>query len=235
MPLYYNLWKRRWRIFFGDPEMHALWIIAVLTALLVGYSLHESSHGNWKNSMTSALLTAFSAQSTSGFAIVSIATLDPPAKLGLIFSMFIGGGAGSTAGGIKLLRLLILLRLIHWWVQRSRLSPHAQSPVRFSGRTWSSAQLVDLLLIVFLYVVTIAASWLLFVLYGYNPLDALFEVVSATGTVGLSTGVTSAELPSVLKIVLAVDMLLGRLEFLALLVFISPHTWIGSRSETMQH
>jgi Trk-type K+ transport system membrane component len=48
----------------------------------------------------------------------------------------LGGGAGSTAGGIKLLRLLMVMYLIRWWVQRSGLSPHAQSPVRFTGRTW---------------------------------------------------------------------------------------------------
>jgi len=66
---------------------------------------------------------------------------------------------------------------------------------------------------------------------GYDPLDALFEVVSATGTVGLSTGITGPELPPLLKGVLCADMLMGRLEILAWLVILYPRTWFGNRVE----
>jgi trk system potassium uptake protein TrkH len=57
----------------------------------------------------------------------------------------------------------------------------------------------------------------------------LFEVVSALSTAGLSTGITSADLQPLLKAVLCVDMLLGRLEILAWLVFFYPPTWMGIR------
>ncbi len=73
-------------------------------------------------------------------------------------------------------------------------------------------------------------SWIPFLALGYDALDALFEVVSATGTVGLSTGVTSRDLAPQLKLVLGADMLLGRLEFIALLILFYPPTWIGRRS-----
>jgi trk system potassium uptake protein TrkH len=62
-------------------------------------------------------------------------------------------------------------------------------------------------------------------------LDALFEVVSATGTVGLSVGITNADLPAYLKAVLCADMLLGRLEMIAWLVMLIPGTWFGRRME----
>jgi trk system potassium uptake protein TrkH len=72
-------------------------------------------------------------------------------------------------------------------------------------------------------------SWLAFLLHGYDPLDALFEVTSALGTVGLSTGITSSGLEGVLKGVLCLDMLAGRVEFIAILVTLAPRTWLGRR------
>lgn len=74
-------------------------------------------------------------------------------------------------------------------------------------------------------------SWLLFVVAGAAPLDALFEVTSAVGTVGLSTGLAGAELAAPLKVLLAADMLLGRLEVVAFLVLLYPPTWFGRRAE----
>ena len=68
-------------------------------------------------------------------------------------------------------------------------------------------------------------SWLPFLMTGYPPLDALFEVVSATATVGLSTGITGPGLESGLKLLLTLDMLAGRVEILALLVLVYPGSW----------
>ena len=88
---------------------------------------------------------------------------------------------------------------------------------------------IILVFIIILFVLVIIISWLPFVFMGYDPLDSLFEVVSATGTVGLSAGVTSLALPGLLKGILCADMLLGRLEILAWLVVVYPGTWMGRR------
>jgi trk system potassium uptake protein TrkH len=66
---------------------------------------------------------------------------------------------------------------------------------------------------------------------GYDPLDSLFEVVSAIATAGLSAGITDTALHPLLKAVLGVDMLLGRLEIFAWLILLAPGTWIGRRLE----
>jgi trk system potassium uptake protein TrkH len=89
--------------------------------------------------------------------------------------------------------------------------------------------MLHILVVPTLFLLVVTASLVPFLLHGYAPLDALFEVVSATGTVGLTTGITSSELPTFLKTVLAFDMLAGRMEFIALLVVLSPHTWFGRR------
>jgi trk system potassium uptake protein TrkH len=98
-------------------------------------------------------------------------------------------------------------------------------------RRLETDEIQNALSIVFVFLTFIAISWLVFVGMGHNPLDSLFEVVSAIGTVGLSTGIAAPELHPILKGVLCADMLLGRLEIIAWLVLFYPRTWIGRRLE----
>jgi trk system potassium uptake protein TrkH len=198
----------------------------------VTLTLWHSGRMSSGEALQAGVVTALSAQSTTGFSTLPISALDSTSKLLLIFSMLAGGGVGSTAGGIKLLRILILLGLVRRLVVRSRLLEHAVAPPRLLGRNWSDDALMGMLLVAVLHLLVTGLSWLTFLPYGYDPLDALFEVVSATGTVGLSTGITSASLPLPLQLTLIVDMLLGRLEILAVLVFLAPGTWLGRRRST---
>ena len=91
---------------------------------------------------------------------------------------------------------------------------------------------------IFLYGIVLAVSCFTFLVYGYGMSTSLFEVTSALGTVGLSTGLTSPSLPFVLKGVLSVDMLLGRLEVIPFLILLNPLTWWRrpkKKSETLTH
>jgi trk system potassium uptake protein TrkH len=108
---------------------------------------------------------------------------------------------------------------------------HAVVPPTLAQRPLEEEDIQWALMLILLFVTVNIISWLLFVIHGYAPLDALFEVVSACGTVGLSTGITSASLEPLLRLVLCLDMLLGRLEIVALLVLLYPYTWLGKRTE----
>jgi trk system potassium uptake protein TrkH len=136
---------------------------------------------------------------------------------------------GSTAGGIKLLRLLIFIRLLQLALWRAQLPPHAVAAPMLGGRTLETAQIEHALMLILLYVLLILVSWLPFLAAGYPPLDALFEVVSATATVGLSAGITGPDLETGLKLVLGLDMLAGRVEILALVVLLYGGSWHKSR------
>jgi trk system potassium uptake protein TrkH len=191
------------------------------------------SHAGEENRMAiagHALLMGMSAQTTTGFSSMPVTALDNASKLVLIASMAVGGSVGSTAGGIKLLRLLLLLRMLQLVIRRAAMPRHAVVELHFGGRVVENAELVRALLPVTLFVAVMLVSWLPFLALGYEPLNALFEVVSAIGTVGLSSGITAPDLPLLLKGVLSADMLLGRLEFVAVLILLYPATWIGKRS-----
>jgi trk system potassium uptake protein TrkH len=116
-------------------------------------------------------------------------------------------------------------------LRRAAAPEHAVVEARLGGRRLTEGDMSHALLIIALFAAVDILSWLVFLAYGYPSLDALFEVVSATGTVGLSTGVTSSDLPDFLKWVLCFDMLAGRLEIVALLVTLYPVTWIVRKRE----
>jgi trk system potassium uptake protein TrkH len=123
----------------------------------------------------------------------------------------------------------VLIRLI---LQRACAPPHAVVEPWLGKRRLEYEDLIRALLLTFLFIGVIVISWVLFLAGGYDPLDALFEVTSATGTVGLSTGITSTDLPWWLKGVLGFDMLAGRLEIIALLIVLYPATWRERNTRT---
>ena len=229
IPFYIRLWRR-----VPATREHIGQVAGILVVAIGIGALMVLDHALNRPESVSKLAfdlpwLAFSAQTTSGFSIMPVTELSPASKIALMFAMSIGGGVGSTAGGIKIVRLMAVLRLTQLLIYRSQLAPHAVLPLRFAGRNLDTADIQKFLLLPLLFGAVVMVSWLVFVLLGYPPLDALFDVVSAVGTVGLSTGITGKELPVLLKLVLCGDMLLGRLEIIAWLVVLSPKTWIGRR------
>lgn len=226
---YYKLYKKRHRQTTDLLQLRSLLILGGLLSLLLGFCMVSTTHFGWMQAFHHAPILAFSAQTTAGFSSMDLSQLPPAAKLVLIMSMVVGGSIGSTAGGFKILRLLMIISLLRALLRRACAAMHAVVEPRIAGRRMQETDIQEALLLVLLFVAIIALSWLPFLFMGYHPLDSLFEVVSATGTVGLSAGVVAAEMPVFLKAILCVDMLLGRLEILPWLVMVYPKTWIGRR------
>jgi trk system potassium uptake protein TrkH len=231
LTLYYRIFRQKQRVAVDVFQLLAMVLAVVVVTFLLVASMRVRGGLSWAEALHHAPLLAVSAQSTAGFSSMPCSQLDPDSKLAVIFSMIVGGGVGSTAGGFKLLRLLIAASVFRLIIVRTCLPRHAVIEPRLAGRRLHGDEIQAALLLIFLYGVVVAVSWLQFVATGYHPLDSLFEVVSATGTVGLSVGITSADLPAQLKGVLCADMLMGRLEIIAWLVMLFPGTWFGKRME----
>ncbi len=213
------------RRLFRDPQVRALLAAGLLGTAGLAWLLHRSQTPDWSAAVYHAGVLAFSAQTTSGFSTLDPGTLGAGAKYLLILMMASGGCLGSTAGGIKLIRLLIFFRLVQLLVQRTSLPRAAWVAPRLGGLELDGDISLRALLLILLFVVTIALSWLPFLVAGWDPLDALFEVVSAVATTGLSAGVSQVGLAPALQAILCLDMWLGRLEILAMLVLFSPAVW----------
>jgi potassium uptake TrkH family protein len=141
---------------------------------------------------------------TAGFNSVDISALDPTSWLAHDILMFIGGGSGSTAGGIKVTTAAVLIFIV--WTEI-----RGDTAVNIGNRRLPrSIQRQALTLISLSFLVVIAATMVLHLLTPFSTDQIIFEVISAFGTVGLSTGITAA-LPPAAQIVLMLVMFVGRL------------------------
>jgi trk system potassium uptake protein TrkH len=231
LAFWYRIFIEKRRVGVDFLQIQTIVIMILVVSLTMGAAMRLSTGMAWAQILHHAPLLAFSAQTTAGFSTISCGQLDAGSKLILICSMLVGGGFGSTSGGFKLLRLLIAVSVLQLILVRTCLPKHAVIGHRLAGRRLQDAEIHAALLLIVLFVAVVVLSWLPFVAMGFNPLDSLFEVVSATGTVGLSVGLTSATLPALLKGVLCVDMLMGRLEIIVWLMMLYPGTWFGRRME----
>jgi trk system potassium uptake protein TrkH len=233
LPLYWRTYHAGWlggvRTLVTDVELRALLITGLLVgSLLTALAWSQGGDSPWYH----GFMMGFSAQTTTGFSTMPVTELDAASKVVMIIAMLIGGSVGSSAGGFKLLRLLILLRMLQLLIRRAGMPSHAVAEPYLAVHKLESDDIVRALQLILLFIGIMVLSWLPFVIMGYDPLDALFEVASACGTVGLSSGITRPELEPFLKSVLCFDMLAGRLEIVALLVVLYPRNWIGRREET---
>lgn len=231
LPLYYRAVRGSWQDAIRDLELRSLLLLCVLISVALAATLVVTAGWSWPQALAAGALNGVSAQTGTGFSSIEFAHVPDGAKGIAMAGMFVGGSVGSTTGGIKLLRLLVLLRLLHLVLRRTALPHHAVVQARLGRRRLSDEDALRALLLILMFLAVIALSWVAFLLAGHDPMNALFEVVSATCTVGLSTGLAGPDLELPLKVVLIGDMLLGRVEVLALLVVLFPGTWIGHRVE----
>lgn len=229
LPFYYRFARNGWKELSFNPEVLALPLLLLFISALLFICADDIADGMAR--LKYAVIMGLSAQTTTGFANVHVGALNDASKLSMAVSMLIGGSIGSTAGGIKIFRLLVLLRLLQFVIVRTALPAHAVLERRLGGDKLESDEIERALLLILIFIGTVLCSWLPFLMMGYAPLDALFEVVSACSTTGLSTGITRSELEPILKLVLMIDMLLGRVEFVAFLVLLYPRTWVKMGSK----
>ena len=154
-------------------------------------------------------------------------------KLILSFAMVIGGAAGSTAGGIKLFRAILLYKGVGWRIKRAISTPRRVFIHKFGEKTLSKDNAMDLIneaaIISFMWILLMATGIL--IIATLLPTETLgnviFEVCSAQGNVGLSTGVTSISMSPIAKTMLIFNMWIGRLEIIPIIVLI--RSFLGIR------
>ncbi|MCL8015199.1 TrkH family potassium uptake protein [Streptomyces sp. AS02] len=182
-------------------------VVLLAVGTLLTCALEWSNPGTlgsmeWGDKLLNGFFTAASAR-TAGFNTVDIGAMEPATLLGICVLMFIGGGSAGTTGGIKVTTFAVLGAAI-WAEVRGR------ADVDVMGRRISGATLRQALAVALLGVgLVMSGTLVLLVVAEVRAEAALFEVVSAFGTVGLSTGITG-DLPAVGQLTIIALMFAGR-------------------------
>ncbi len=190
-------------------------LLALLAlALPLGAALLLAAGMEPLRALREAAFDVSSALSTTGFSVSDLSSTGDSYKYLLTILMFIGGSAFSTAGGIKLYRLAVLVSSIRWSWARVLHGPDYLQVYRVGATRIDVEELARVAEVVFLFALLNAAGTLalLITVPGTSLADAAFEATSALCTVGLSVGITSAAAPVAAKLVLIALMSLGRLE-----------------------
>ncbi|MFC6733380.1 TrkH family potassium uptake protein [Haladaptatus sp. GCM10025893] len=224
-PIHYIVLRDRDpRHFFDDLQTR--WLFILFGLGVVALTLQNLATLAPALSFRDSTFQFISALTCTGFQSAPIGTWTAGGKVILSGAMTMGGAAGSTVGGIKIIRGYTIGRGIRWQFKRVFLPENAVITLKMDGRTlnrtemereFAEAAIVTILWLILL----IVGSVLLANLAGpdFSYADALFEVASAQGNVGLSTGITTPSMPSLAEGMLILNMWVGRLEIIPILVF----------------
>jgi trk system potassium uptake protein len=230
--LYYLLYTRRRLDVLLDRELLAyLGIIAAASILVWGILVLGSDYGDsWGAALRDSTFAVSSIITTTGFITADFDRWDTGAEVILILLMFIGGCAGSTAGGIKVIRILIIFRTTLQDVFRM-IHPRAVTPLQLGERVVPEAVRVQALGLFAAWVGVFAiATFIVALQENLTPLSSLTAVATTLNDVGpglAQVGATeSFQIVDPLgRFVLTVCMLLGRLEIFTVVALLSPAFW----------
>jgi trk system potassium uptake protein TrkH len=221
--LHYAVWQKNKKELIRNIEVQSFTITVFIACVLAVILMAKT--GLYTEAVTAfrrVVYNVLSAHTTTGLGTIYTRQFanewGDKGVLILIIAMLIGGSACSTAGGIKGLRVGIIVKGLISDVKKILSSErsvkiykiHHIKDIVLEDPTVKSASLITIC-----YFITFAGGTLLATFYGYPLLESSFEAASVTGNVGLSIGVTTASMPALLKIYYIIAMYLGRLEFLS--------------------
>jgi len=211
-----------------DPEFKAYgFMLLMLSATVIGALSFFNVATNANYSIIDGLFQAVSFATTTGFTTTNYADWPGALPVLLILASFVGGSAGSTAGGIKVIRCLLIVK--QGWREIIRLvHPNAEIPVKL-GKSAVPFRVVDAVWGFFsVYFVVFGIMLLLMMTTGLDQVTAFSAVAATLNNLGPGLGDVSAgfmTLNDAAKWIAILGMLLGRLEIFTLLVLITPTFW----------
>jgi trk system potassium uptake protein TrkH len=227
--LHFFAWKNiSVKHYMHDPEFRAYGVVLLILSVIVVASLFwNDTYTDAQSGVIDGVFQAVSIATTTGFTTANYAAWPGALPVLLIFASFIGGCAGSTAGGIKVIRWLLIakqgmreiVRLVH---------PSAEIPVKIGNRA-VPFRVVDAVWGFFsVYVVVFSLMLILMMATGLDQVTAFSAVAAALNNLGPGLGEVAAgfmTVPDPAKWIAVIGMLLGRLEIFTLLVLITPTFW----------
>lgn len=226
--LYYLLLLRRFSSVFKSGELWAYIGINLTAAAIITTNIFKI-YGNFEESLRCSFFQVVSISTTTGFSTTDFNQWPELSKGILMVLMFIGAMAGSTAGGLKVSRIVLMFKMIKREFLRM-LHPRSVSTVKFEGKTVDDATLNSVTSYFALFMGGFFIIYLLLCIDKFDFETNFTAVAACINNIGPGLGVVGpmggfSGYSDFSKIVLSAAMLLGRLELYPMLIALSPSTW----------
>lgn len=226
--LHFRLLRGEKGVFRNDGEFR-FYALLVGAAVLIVFLQRIGAEADIEAALRASAFQVTSIITTTGFATADYARWAPLSQLLLVLLMFVGGCAGSTSGGVKNMRVLLLGKQLYHEVF-ALVHPHAVRHIKLNRATVPAAVITGCASFLALYALIWILSSLLLALTGLDVPTACTATLTCLSNVGPGLGTVGpaenfAHLPDLAKWVLSIDMLLGRLELFTLFILCIPEFW----------
>lgn len=227
--VHFIAWRTlRLQLYGQDTQTRAfLWAAAALTLSVAAILYFTNEYDDPLESLRYAAFQVVSVITTTGFATANFALWPLALPVLLIFASFVGGSAGSTSGGLKVIRVLILAKQAGVHVRRL-IHPRSLTPVRIDGRIVPESIIDGIWGFFAVYVAVFALLMVVLMLDGVDQVTAFGAVSTSLNNLGPGLGgvaITFEGLSDHATLLMAFSMLLGRLEIFTFLVLLTPAFW----------
>lgn len=225
----YFFYKRRFSEVKKNDEFKTYLLGLLAVSLLLGVAMHAASNGSWEEAMRNSLFSVTSLITTTGYVTDDYTAYTPAISFIFFMLLFTGACAGSTSGGIKVIRHLVFFRNSRLEFKRL-LHPQAIVPLRLNGQIVKGRIITHVYTFLLLYLAIYVTGTVILSIMGLDFTTALGAMATSLGNVGPAIGQVGptdnfAWLSMPVKIFLSFVMLLGRLELFTILILFSPYFW----------
>lgn len=228
--LYFALYQKDWRRVVKSEELRIYLGIVITATIIVTWSLQGQFYSCLWERFQHAFFQVSSFVTTTGYGTADYSQWPPVARAVIFFLMFVGGSAGSTAGGIKVIRWLMAAKIVGHQM-RKIVHPRAFIALHINGRSIPENTINSVVAFLFLYLFIIAGSTIFLMLWDKIDLESAISSAAATlGNIGPGFGVigpgeTYSNFSGPSKSLLILLMLLGRLELFTFFLLFTPSFW----------
>lgn len=228
--LYLTIFKRKWKSLFKDSEFRFYIIIVLLATAFIMCELIFRNHYALEHAFRSAIFQVVSFITTTGLFNDNAGVWPHVTWVVLAVCMFFGACSGSTTGGLKCVRCVMILKVLKNELMQ-RLHPNAVLPLKISGTNIPDKQRVSLLAFVTAYLLLFFIFAFVIIASGVDNTNAITICLSCLSNVGPTLGteigptMSWSQLPAFIKWFCSFMMLVGRLEIFTVIVVLTPEFW----------
>ena len=227
--LYYFAFRRDLGRFFRSAEFRFYLSVTVLATVGIALAVTGPVYGHLVRSLRYVAFQVVAVMTTTGYATADWELWPPFGQAMLVFLMFFGGMIGSTGGGIKQVRILVMLKKCYREIYQL-IHPHAFAQVKLDGRALPKEVRAGIWGFLFLFIFVCLLATLVLTATGVDLVTSATTVISAMCNVGPALGDAGpaenyASIPALGKWILVLCMLIGRLEVYTVIILFVPHFW----------